>query len=320
MQKIWIVNQKCIECGGDYEARHYRFALEIDASRGLCQSCMTERARKKIIVGCQICHQQFTTTYIGYRDLKLFVSDICPDCSKVQEENEAAVRFSAIASQRKRWRESSGIPENFMNKEFGDFSAYSGNLKTMAKKCQEFADNFPIPYRDYQKKAEKDYPSLVLVAEAGRGKTHLACAVGHRILNRWNGKNTETASNPIVFISEPELYLRIKETYSFSAEEKKVRESESDIINRLVSRDLLILDDVGKDQKADMSFVRRVLFMVINGRYNAQRPVILTTNLSDAGLEDYLGKTNDENPIFSRLYQMTGGKFLKINADDYRKK
>ena len=130
---------------------------------------------------------------------------------------------------RRRWRNECGVPPKFLLEEFATFddSRAGGIFRTAKKRCQDYAEKFPLD-SNYLK-----YPSLILFSDHswGVGKTHLACSIAHRILNRWNG---EPISCPVMFVSEPELFQQIQATYSYDPEEKKYRPSETDIINRLV--------------------------------------------------------------------------------------
>ena len=80
-------------------------------------------------------------------------------------------------------------------------------------------------------------------------------------------------------------------------------------VDRAIGTELLIRDDVGQEQPTPFS--RDVLYRVIAGRYEAQRPTIITSNGADAQLEERLG-----GAAVSRLYEMSEPVVLK--ATDYR--
>ena len=94
------------------------------------------------------------------------------------------------------------------------------------------------------------YHSLVLYSDHswGVGKTHLACSIGHRILDRWQGERV--GRSLVLFVSEPDIYTRIQATYGHPLEERYRHETEADIIRQLTSASLLIIDDVGKRRVA----------------------------------------------------------------------
>lgn len=277
------------------------------------------------------CKKEYQAEIICLMGVRLLRGEgYCSDCAKKelesQEAKELAVKQATITSQRRQWRDTCGIPRKFMLQEFKGFDTQREGCSGLTKayeKCLNYANKFPLD------QSYLGYPSLLLVSDSswGIGKTHLACSIAHNILNRWNGEgiNWEVwngelfkSSCPVRFISEPDLFLQIQATYNYSPEEKPYRDSETDIINKLVSVRLLLIDDVGKRRVQDPRFVQRVLFSIIDGRYKAMRPMVVTANLSPEGLKLYLGGGGDE-ASFDRLWEMVKGKFIKIEGESYRR-
>ena len=275
--------QQCSECGKEYEARYFTlFSTVVDISHGRCRPCIDNKLAEDIALG-------------------------------------KAVRLDEQTTQRRLWRESCGIPLKFMNEDFATFDTNRpGNMKTVYDKCLTYAEGFPVDYRAFLKDKGKAYPSLMLVSTDvwGIGKTHLVCSIAHKILNRWQG---ETGYNPVHFVSEPELYRRIQATYNYTQEEKRYREHEDDIIKELIYKPLLILDDIGKEQRSDSKFIQRILFAIIDGRYKILRPMVMTTNLTNVALKNYLSGSRDDQAIFDRLIEMTGGTFHVLKGESYRR-
>lgn len=280
--------QVCIECGQEYEAMMITLiSTPVDFSRGRCSGCRAEKLAE-------------------------------------EQKQEEVARQIEISRKRGQWRQESGIPLKFMNEEFGTFDTKRpGNVKRIYDVCQKYAKGFPLNYHDYIRENKKAYPSLLLQSSiAGLGKTHLAASILHNILNRWQG---EEISNPVAFITESELLAKIQETYSYSAEEKRIRESEDDIIKALMYRPILVLDEIGYERRTDLKFVRRILFRLINGRYNNLRPLVLTTNLSTDQLKNYLDSTNITDMdraerTYDRLWEMAEGNVWRITGESYRRK
>ena len=238
----------------------------------------------------------------------------CPDCQKKYAEDEAAKEEAArklvIAAKRKEWRENCGIPHKFMTEQFDTFD--KSRQPDKYELCLKYAESYPLI-------DSRGYPSLVLYSEQswGVGKTHLVCSIAHHILNRWDG---EDIGRPVLFISEPDLYLRIQATYNYSPEERYYRESETDIINQLTRVPLLIMDDVGKRRTHDPRFVQRVMFAVIDGRYKDMRPMVMTANLSPQKLAVYLGGGQGDEASFDRLMEMVGGEFIRMEGESFRRR
>lgn len=279
---------------------------------------------------CSECGQEVTLT--RYRLLGTMITmpryPVCPDCrtaldAKRQAEEaaqEEAARIAEIAKTRREWRGAAGIPRKFLTQDFSTFdTSRPGNVKAVFDQCLEYADGFPIEYRTHTEETGEAYPSLMLFSTDvwGIGKTHLACAIAHRILDRWQG---EEISRPVLFVSEPDIYQSIQATFNFSAEERRLRESEDDILRRLIYVPLLVLDDLGKQQRSDMKFVQRTLFAIINGRYDALRPMVVTSNMGQEQLAAYLGGGKADQATFDRLWEMTGGQLVRLTGESFRRR
>jgi len=238
----------------------------------------------------------------------------CPGCRLKKEEEEEARRQAQIAHKRKLWRDNCGIPPKFMNQEFGtlDLDRPVQGLKLAYKRCLAYAEKYPLD------DSYLGYPSLIIFSENswGVGKTHLACAIAHKILNRWNGEDIRC---PVRYISEPELFDRIYGSFNYTKEERDYMPSKSKIIEDVIKARLLIIDDIGKRKPQDMRFVQETLYLIINGRYDAKRPIVITSNLSPKKLEKYLGGGHD-SASFDRLMEMCQGKALKLEGESYRRK
>jgi len=280
--KELLKKQVCVDCSAKYDATQIVFDSESrDITGGRCHACRT------------VIRERYQNAY-----------------NEAQRQNTARTRL--------KWRQTCGIPPRFLNEEFGTFdTSRKGNIKKIYDICLRYAKGFPIDYRAYTRAEGKPYPSLYIYSEAvwGVGKSHLACSILHYILNNWEG---ETQVRPVHFISEPELYRKIQATYNYNNDEKKYRESEDDIINELIARPLLVIDDIGKERRQDQRFVQRVLFAIIDGRYKSLRPVVITSNLSPDNLGRYLSGQNEDDAIMDRLIEMTCKKFYQIKGESYR--
>jgi len=236
----------------------------------------------------------------------------CPDCAKqVYDEEvarEEAARQAEVARVRRQHRLSSGIPPKFMNSDFSTFE--KGWQDKAFKLCWDYAEGFPVD------RYPAGYRSLYLWSTEswGTGKTHLASAICHRIYDRWTGTGNKGCPR-IIFLSEPELFRRIQATYSFTREESQIRESEDDIIKSIVYADLVVLDDVGKEKRADPRFIQRTIYAIIDGRYKNQLPLIITANLDPNQLKEHL-----ESASFDRVFEMIQGKSIRMDGRSFRRK
>jgi DNA replication protein DnaC len=123
-----------------------------------------------------------------------------------------------------------------------------------------------------------------LEGDVGTGKTTLAMLVSKAALD----KNCSVA-----IYSVPRLLARIRVTYGADTGGL----SYMDLFDRLVTVDLLHLEDVGAERPTD--WVLEQLYSLINERYEQQRSVMITTNVSLDDLEQQLGPRT-----VSRLVEM----------------
>jgi DNA replication protein DnaC len=262
---------------------------------------------------CEDCGREFETHVISIMDVARNISDVCPECrGKRREELEKRERerlASEVAERKADWLLNSGIPQRFRTEGFGTFELRNDNLKKIHDLCVEYAEGFPLA-RGIK------YQSLGLFSKGvwGIGKSHLACSIAHRVIDRWVGGG---ANSPVLYISEPNMFKRIRATFSRAYDDNG--ESEERVYNRLITVPLLIVDDIGKEEVADPRFVQRAWFSVINGRYDNLLPIVLTANIDPDGIAQHLGGSRGNEATFDRLYEMLGGVFWELTGDSYRR-
>jgi DNA replication protein DnaC len=76
------------------------------------------------------------------------------------------------------------------------------------------------------------------------------------------------------FFETPDLLRQVRNTYN-----SRVDETEMGILQPVLDAEILVLDDLGAEKTSE--WVQETLGLVINSRYNARRPTIITTNLQD---------------------------------------
>jgi DNA replication protein DnaC len=138
---------------------------------------------------------------------------------------------------------------------------------------------------------------LWLMGDTGTGKTTLAMLVS---------KSSLEAMRAVAIYSLPKLLARIRRTYDAEAGE----DSYLQFFERLTSVDLLHIDDLGAEKRSD--WVLEQLYALVNERYEAQRSIVVTTNLDQAALEEQIGPRT-----VSRLVEICGDP-LPLFGEDRR--
>ncbi len=85
--------------------------------------------------------------------------------------------------------------------------------------------------------------------------------------------------------SLPKLLARIRRTY----DSEPGGDSYLQFFERLTSVDLLHIDDLGAEKRSD--WVLEQLYALVNERYEAQRSMLITTNLPHDQLEEQIGSS-----------------------------
>lgn len=125
---------------------------------------------------------------------------------------------------------------------------------------------------------------LWLFGDTGTGKTSLAMLIS---------KSALEAGRTVAIYSLPKLLARIRRTYDSAPG----GDSYLSFFEQLTAVDLLHLDDLGAEKRSD--WVLEQLYALVNERYEAQRSVVITTNLQHEELEEQIGPRT-----VSRLAQM----------------
>ncbi|HKJ36698.1 MAG TPA: ATP-binding protein [Solirubrobacterales bacterium] len=136
---------------------------------------------------------------------------------------------------------------------------------------------------------------LWIQGPTGTGKTTLAMLASKAALD---------ARRTAAIYSLPGLLARIRRTFDGEAGE----DSYFTFFQRLVSVDLLHLDDLGAESRTE--WVLEQLYSIIDRRYSDERSIVVTTNLEEPELFEQLGER-----IVSRLTEICGDPLLLEGGD-----
>ncbi|MBS1885378.1 MAG: ATP-binding protein [Actinobacteria bacterium] len=132
---------------------------------------------------------------------------------------------------------------------------------------------------------------LWIFGDTGTGKTTLAMLISKAALE---------AGRSVAIYSLPKLLARIRRTY----DSEPGGDSYLSLFDKLTSVDLLHIDDLGAEKRSD--WVLEQLYALVNERYETERSVVITTNLTHEELEEQIGSRTvsrlteicDEVPLF----------------------
>ncbi|NIO42745.1 MAG: ATP-binding protein, partial [Burkholderiales bacterium] len=103
---------------------------------------------------------------------------------------------------------------------------------------------------------------LILIGGYGCGKTHLAAAIANERI---------ALNQSALFVIVPDLLDHLRATYSPTSEVTYDQRFET-----VRTAPLLILDDLGTENTT--AWANEKLYQILNYRYNAQMPTVITTN------------------------------------------
>jgi DNA replication protein DnaC len=169
--------------------------------------------------------------------------------------------------------------------------------------------------REYPGSSEK---GLLFMGPSGIGKTHLAVAALKELIHRGHAG---------LFCDYRELLKEIQASYNPASESTEMK-----ILEPIRTVEILVLDDLGASKPSD--WVRDIVGIVLNARYNENRTTIITTNYLDSpategeaarlpsgklipparedSLEQRIGTR-----MRSRLYEMC--RTVEVSAPDFRR-
>ncbi len=162
---------------------------------------------------------------------------------------------------------------------------------------KEQQENLDEAYRLAVEFARNPKVWLILMGVTGCGKTHLASAI---VNYQYQSKK------PALFVVVPEFLDHLRSTFN---PESKV--SYDQFFENVKTTPLLVLDDFGEHSASP--WVREKLYQLINYRYNAQLPTIITTRYS---LEEINEDIDDA--VSSRLVDREFSYTFGILAPDFR--
>lgn len=193
------------------------------------------------------------------------------NCHEIQmqkeyEKMERKLEKERLQNKIKKYKDISVIDRKLLNANF-----ITAEQDKHIKLCQKYAEKFV--------KIGTAPQGLLLHGSVGTGKTFASACISNYLME--NGKT--------VLVMNLGLYLiKLKKEWD---------EAESNVLEYVKHCDLLVIDDFGVEKVTE--FVLDKVFALIDTRYRAEKPLIITTNLSLKEITDKFGSR-----ISDRLQEM----------------
>ncbi len=196
------------------------------------------------------------------------------------------------------------IPPRYEHCSLESFEPGSPSLRAAHEKAVAFCAGYPHLGAD-------EGLGLLFCGDNGVGKTHLAVAVLQELVTAKGVRGQ--------FWDFHELIREIKSSY-----DPETKTTELQVLQPVVDNDVLVLDDLGAWKMTD--WMNDTLFYILNSRYMAQRPTVITTNYQDVTREAALAADSLRRREFlverigqrlrSRLMEMC--LVVRIQGSDHR--
>lgn len=218
----------------------------------------------------------------------------CPACNEEAKALKERERIEQEDIERHRvWKMrmgEAGIPERFRNRTLASYEAKNAGQKRALAFANDYVEQFA--------RVSETGRSAIFCGLPGTGKTHLAIGIALHVIE---------IRKAAAFTTVQRMILRVKDSWR-----KDSVESESDVLNMLVYPDLLIVDEIGVQFGSE--FEKNFMFLLLNERYEKQRPTLLLSNLTAQEVKAFLGER-----IYDRLKE-DGGQCVSFDWESHRGK
>lgn len=195
------------------------------------------------LLHCSVCHRP-TQVKVEFSGIKKIVRCIC-DCRKAELEREANRQRMDETEIRRR--------ECFAQTNMKDWTFENDDRRSekLSGAMIRYSENFPDFLKDGQ--------GLLLHGVVGTGKTYYAACIANHVIDQGYR----------VFMTS---FLRITNQIQGMNDDKQK------YIDNLNRYHLLVLDDLGAERNTE--FMQEMVYNIVDTRYRAGLPLIVTTNLT----------------------------------------
>lgn len=224
------------------------------------------------VLHCGVCKEPKREDF-EWHGLHTLTSRDCKCIRDEQKREEDRRKYEERMAMVDRLRANSLMDEMFYKATFKNFGVTDDN-RNIYNACIKYCKSFDQMYADNQ--------GLLFHGPVGTGKSFAAACIGNYAMGQLK---------PVIMTS----FVKLLPLFSAFKEN-----DERDLIERLCEPDLLIIDDLGVERGTD--FTLEKVYNVIDSRYRAGKPIILTTNLT---LKEMKENTDIRYArIYDRVFEM----------------
>ena len=205
------------------------------------------------------------------------------DAGQWKARDEEIAKLEEKQAQREKLEryQKSGVPERYFKESLDTYKIKNKMQATAAKAATNFLHAAKCG----------EFKSLVMLGNAGTGKTHLACA----IIREAGGK----------YRTAPDIVEELRRAKSFTA-----AETEAEIIDYYGRVKFLVIDEIGRGISATDE--KYMIYQLVNARYNTRKPTVLISNLGKSDFLQYIGVAAADRLVES-------AEILEMNGESYRR-
>lgn len=180
-------------------------------------------------------------------DMVIFPKILCKCGCEQRDREEEAEKQKELAERINKYRKM-GFPQSQM--ETWTFENDDGGNAKLTNMAKRYVDNFDALC--------KDGKGLLLWGGVGTGKTYIACMIANALIDK---------GYPVLVTNFARILSTLQGTFD--------KQEYLDSLNKFR---LLIIDDLGIER--DTGYAKEQIFNIVDSRYRAGLPMIITTNLT----------------------------------------
>jgi len=220
---------------------------------------------------------------------------LCECQSRKYEEQKELEQRADRLRQLEKLKVASLLGERYKNATFSNTDMACDDFAKVADRARK--------YCEVAGKVLTQGTGIYLYGAKGTGKTHLTACIANELMASYYS---------VLYTNFSEISKSIRATYGNRGE------SEQAFIDKLATIDFLFIDDFGTESVArdgDDLWLQEKIFEVVNKRYNANKPIIFTSNYS---LADMIKSRGLADKTVDRITEMC--EVIKLDGKSYRLK